>query len=173
MAAMKRLLLLRHAKSAWDDADLDDFDRPLAPRGIKASKKIGKLLRDDGLRPARALCSTAVRAKATWALVTEAMGGEVETEFRQDLYLAEPKAMLAAIAGVPDGCGTMIVIGHNPGMEKLTVALAASGAEKAIEDFQGGFPSAGLAVIEFDVERWAAVSPGSGRLARFVRPRTL
>lgn len=172
-AVMKRLLLLRHGKSEWGHADLDDFDRPLAPRGIKASKKIGAFLVERKLVPQHALCSDAVRAKQTWELVQDALGTRVETAFRGDLYLAEPKTMLTAAAGAPASCETLILIAHNPGLGRLTQELLADGDADAIADMGNNYPTAGLAVFECDIPDWRALPRAQAFLSHFVRPRQL
>ena len=172
-SVMKRLILLRHGKSEWGNADLDDFDRPLAPRGIKASKKIGKLLLDLDLVPQRALCSEAVRAKQTWDLVVDAIGRKVETTFRGDLYLAEPKTLLAAAAGAPNSCDALILIAHNPGLERLTDMLLADGEADAVANLGDSYPTAGLAVFECAIDGWDELPRTQAYLSHFVRPRQL
>lgn len=170
---MKRLMLLRHGKSDWSDSGLEDHDRPLAPRGVKSSRKVGAYLSREALVPERAWCSPAARARGTWDLVLEAIGQDVETEYRQDLYLAEPPAMLAAIASGPAGCDSLILIGHNPGLDRLTRMLIETGNRSVTASLGDNFPTAGLAVLEFETDDWAAVGPARGRLSRFVHPRNL
>ena len=170
---MKRLLLLRHGKSDWGDATLDDFDRPLAPRGIKASKKIGRFLVDQKLVPELVFCSEAVRARQTWDLVQECIDDPVDTKFREDLYLAEPRVLLAAARHAPATCDSLMLIAHNPGLGLLTGQLVADGDAAAIRNLGDNFPTAGLAVFECDIQSWDELPKTQAYLSHFIRPRKL
>ena len=162
---MKRLYLLRHAKSSWDRPELDDFDRPLAPRGVRAAPRMGEYMRARQYRPAIALCSPALRARQTWTHVRDALDCRTIERMRPELYDAEPTALLEAVRSVDSRYGSAIVIAHNPGIQELAAALAGGGA--TID----AYPTAALAV--FDVGDWADVRPGEGVLLEFVRPRDL
>lgn len=172
---MKTLLLLRHAKSSWDDPSLDDFDRPLNERGRKAAPRVGAWMRTSDWVPERVLCSAARRARETWARVEEALEADPppDVEVVQGLYLAEPHRILAFVRGQPEEVERVLVVGHNPGFEDLARILAGSGDPLARSLLGGGFPTGGLAVFRFPVERWEQVAPGGGRLEVFVRPRDL
>jgi phosphohistidine phosphatase len=158
-----RLLLLRHAKSDWS-GNLGDHDRPLAPRGRKAAPRIGAFMRKKGYVPEAVLCSTAERTKQTLELLLPQLRADPTVRYDRALYLAEWPALLAAL-----------MIGHNPGLEQLAVALTLQpqdAAERArFEALERKFPTAALAVLDFDVPLWEAVKPGTGRLRDFVRPR--
>jgi len=154
----RTVYLLRHAKSSWEHPALADIDRPLAPRGRKAAKKIARYLRDRDTRPALVLCSPAARARGTLAAIGEG-------EIRPELYGASADELLEVIRGLPDASGSVLLIGHNPGMEDLAAAFAPLPGEK--------FPTGALATFALDCERWADVAPGKAELVDYVVPREL
>lgn len=170
---MKRLLLLRHAKSDWADGGLDDFDRPLAPRGEAAAPVMGRYLKSRKLIPDLVLCSAAKRTRQTWDLVAPELKTAPEVRFRRGLYLAPPGRMLDALRKAPAAVKTLMLIGHNPGMAGLALRLAGGGRKKALAALAEKFPTTALAVIDFDVADWDSVADGAGRLTAFVRPRDL
>lgn len=171
---MKTLLLLRHAKSSWDDPDLSDFARPLAPRGEKAAPLIAKYMAQKCPAPGLVLCSGARRTVQTWELVSGRLGADLPVKFQRGLYLAPPSRLLAAIRRVPDDVDCLLMIGHNPGTEHLAARLSGPASDdKAFVRMMEKFPTAALAQIEFDLPAWPAVGDGTGRLRRFVRPRDL
>ncbi len=175
---MRRLMLLRHAKSSWNDADIDDIDRPLAPRGRKAAPLIGRHMSRAGLLPDLVLCSSALRARQTWELVvaewdSAIAAGAPRLEMRASLYLAPPGEILLMLQRLDDRIGTVMVIGHNPGMAALARQLAATGDPRGLNAINAKFPTAALAVITFDVDHWRALAPGRGCLQSFVRPKDL
>ncbi len=170
--SMKTLLLLRHAKSAWPDG-VADHDRPLAERGRRDAPRMGAYMAEAGLEPDFALVSSARRTQETWALVAPALGKDCPSQTVASIYEAEPGAILAAIHAAPQECGTLLVIGHNPGFEDLAAMLAPAGDADTLARLRAKYPTAGLAVIRFDGERWADVAPGAGRLAAFVTPKSL
>jgi len=168
------IFVLRHAKSDWNDPTLDDFDRPLAPRGRAAAPRVGRFLRDRGFVPERILCSTAARARATWDLVAKEMGTAPAAEFSDALYLAPKQKILAMIRALPDNCASVLVVGHNPGLHDLVLGLAgAQSNPKLLKRIERGFPTAAFAALVFDVDRWRNVSDYSGRLETFVRSKSL
>lgn len=175
---MKTLYLLRHAKSDWSRPGLEDFERPLAPRGIAAAPRMGRAMAARGWRPAAVLCSAARRARETWDRLGPALLGDADHEppvaVRKDLYGAAPAALLAAVRGSDDDWESLLVIGHNPELEALAAALCGEGSDaEALEALRRKYPTAALAVLEFDVVRWRDVGPGRGRLAAFLRPKDL
>lgn len=168
---MLTVLLLRHAKSRWDEPGLDDHDRGLAPRGEKAARRIGKAIAARGWRPELVLCSTARRTRDTWELVEAALPQPApELKLLKGLYLATPSALLAVIRRQPDAARTVVVVGHNPGLQGLAVALAGRTASSELRE---KYPTGALACLEFDVASWRDVAPGGGRLVAFLRPREL
>lgn len=164
---MLELLLLRHAKSDWGDPDLADHDRDLAPRGLKAAPRMGRLLRRRGLVPDLVLCSTARRARRTWELASAELASPPPVRHLRGLYLATPAQMLAAIRRQPPG--RLLLVGHDPGMHHLAIQLAAEGEPEALGSLNEKFPTAALAWLQLDIAAWQDVAPG--RLAGFFRPR--
>jgi phosphohistidine phosphatase len=170
---MKTLILMRHAKSAWDDPHQKDIDRPLNGRGRKAAPRMGAWLAGAGFGPDIVLCSTARRTRETLELIRGSLPAEVHTEFAQSLYMAAPREMLTEIGKAPAKAGTLMLVGHNPGIGSLAVLLAGRGEPKALGNMHGKFPTAAIAVLGFDVESWSGIAPGSGKLIAFQRPRDL
>ena len=167
---MRRLILLRHAKSDRPPGS-SDRERPLNPRGRRVAPAVGAYLASEGLVPDLALISPATRTQETWALVAEHVAAPTETV--PDIYEALPEEVLAAIRRAPDTAGTLIVVGHNPGIGELAAALVGEGPRKLRSRLALEFPTAALAVIDFEGDSWAGVGPGTGRLERFVRPRDI
>lgn len=170
---MLELLLLRHAKSAWDDPGLADRERPLNGRGRRAAALMGRFLSEAGLLPDRALLSAAARTRETFKrLRKEWTGPPPPAETLEDLYLAPPSAILACIRRHGGEARRLLVLGHNPGLERLGVRLAAAGSdEAALAALAEKFPTGGLAWFQFAADRWTDI--GEGRLLRFVVPRDL
>jgi phosphohistidine phosphatase len=168
---MRRLLLLRHAKSASPDG-VRDHERPLAPRGRKAAPLMAAYLRDEQLFPDLALVSSSRRTRETWDLVRPALG-EVETRFEPRIYEAPSERLLAVLREVPPSVRTLMIVGHNPGSADLARLLIGHGDRYAYARMAHKFPTAGLAVIDFATDGWAEVKPGGGRLDRFVTPKSV
>ncbi len=174
----KTLLLLRHAKSSWSDPTLADFERPLNPRGQKAAPRMGAYLRKQKLVPDLVLCSAARRAMETWSLAGDALakGGEtpVPIKYLRSLYLAPPSRILAALRRTPDEVESVLMVGHNPGMENLALGMAGPGSKaEAQSHMEVKFPTAALAELRFEAKRWRDIAPGTGNLVRFVTPKGL
>jgi phosphohistidine phosphatase len=164
MTEAKRLLLLRHAKSSWDDPALADHDRPLAPRGRKASKLLGAHLRQDQPRISLVLCSSAQRTRETLEFV--APTGEVLIE--RGLYGASADELLERLRRVPDKHDVVMLIGHNPAIEDLAIGLAGTDSGLAGQKF----PTCALATLTFNGP-WRDLAPGRVELVSFVKPREL
>lgn len=171
---MLTLLLLRHAKSSWENHSLDDFDRPLAKRGTRAASAIGAFLAAEGLKPQRVLCSSAVRTRATLApLLNELADPPPDVRYTDALYLAMPDAILDALRQQAGTAKTVLVVGHNPGIHALALTLSGDGERKALAELAMKFPTGGLAIITFEAGKWSEIKPASGRLERFITPRGL
>ena len=170
---MKILTLLRHAKSSWDDPVSRDFDRPLNKRGRKAARVVGRAMRDEGLAFDAIIASPAVRVVETLRDVGEGYGLALEPEQDQSLYLASPAVLLDRIHHVDDAVERLLVVGHNPGLEQLTLLLAGCAESGLRDEVELKYPTATLAEIRFDVDRWADVAAAGGTLTRFIRPRDL
>ena len=168
---MKRLYLLRHAKSSWKDRSLADSERPLAGRGRRAAKAMAAHLESERVRPELVLCSPARRARETLERVQAALGDEVDVLFEDALYGATEADLLARLRALPPEVGSVMVIGHNPGLEELALALSSEGAELA--RMREKYPTAALATIDLSVDGWSALERGGGELVAYVRPRDL
>jgi phosphohistidine phosphatase len=172
---VKRLLLLRHAKAERETAD--DLKRALEKRGETDSVRMGRFLREDVYIPDLILCSSSVRTRETLTRVLPELGVLPTVQYPSELYLAEPEIILSLIRGAPDKSGVLMIVGHNPGLEQSALALASVPLEKKLRKRYGTmeekFPTCALAVIDFDVPRWADVAPGRGELDAFVRPKDL
>ena len=164
---MKTLYLLRHAKSSWDEPGLADRDRPLAPRGRRASKVMAEHLRDERIAPELVLCSPSQRTRET----LDRIGLEERSEVRieDDIYGASPGDLIEVLHRVPDDVGSAMLIGHNPSIQDLALTLAAGGALDRVRE---KFPTAALATLELD-GNWAELAPGGAELVAFVKPKEL
>ena len=172
---MKRLLLLRHAKTEPAGAGVDDHERALMARGREDAPRLGRYIHKCGYDPELILSSTSVRTMQTVELVTEELPGVARVDYLEALYLAEPDVILAMIRLVPDKMNSLMVVGHNPGLEQIATLLAREPVKRKERDrfdlLEEKFPTAALAVLDFDVERWRDIEPGEGALKDFVRPR--
>jgi len=171
-----RLLLLRHAKSDWGK-DVDDHDRALAPRGRKAAPEVAHYMRKNDYLPDVVLCSTAQRTRETLDLLLAGWKKKPDIRYERGLYLADWPVLLANLKKAPANALSLLLVGHNPGMEQLGIALAAqpaSDSERArLQRLTQKFPTAALAVFVFDIASWRDLKPGTGQLVDFVRPKDL
>ena len=172
MPEAKRLFLLRHAKSSWDDPGLDDHERPLAPRGRRAVDVLSEYLRDNDIHPVQVLCSSSRRTRET--LEGVAPGGE--TLIEPELYHADAKQLLERLRRVPDDVESVMVIGHNPTMQITALRLAkpdssiGDGSHRA--QISQKFPTGALATLSFDGP-WSKLAPGCARLEDYIRPKAI
>ena len=164
MGETKRLYLLRHAKSSWDDPSLADHDRPLAPRGRRAAARIGAYLRDEQIRVDVVLCSSARRARETCDVL--APPGQISIE--PELYHASASDLLARVRHLPEDLDAVMLIGHEPAIRELAVDLV--GPDSALAERK--YPTGALAALTF-TGPWSALRPGRAELASFVSPREL
>lgn len=163
-----RLYLLRHAKSSWDDPSAADHDRPLAARGRRAAAVMADHMAEQRVRPDLVLCSTSVRTRETYERVEAVLGG-APVHYERGLYAASAHSLLERLRTVPDDIGSVLMIGHNPGLEELALHLARPSAER--DEIAQKFPTAALATLE--LTRWSELEPGGGTLVAYVRPRDL
>jgi phosphohistidine phosphatase len=171
---MRRLLLLRHAKAT--PAGRDDQARKLTGQGRRDAALIGARLRK--YCPIElVLCSPSARTRETWQLVAKEVGRGPDAQFPNALYLAPAAVMLSIVQGIADQAQSMLIVGHNPGTEELAAKLARDSQSKDErrwrEIMAEKFPTAALAVLEFDVGHWRDAVPHAGALAAFVRPKDL
>lgn len=169
---MRRLILLRHAKSDWPDG-VADQERPLASRGRSAAPRMGAYIAQQGLVADRVLISPARRTRETWELVSGQMPPVPTAASEPRIYDASCSRLLALVREQPRQIHTLMLIGHNPGMEDLAKTLIASGATPDLERLSEKFPTGALAVIDLPVDDWGATNPASGRLDRFIIPRDM
>ena len=167
---MSDLFVLRHAKSSWDDPELGDHDRPLAPRGRRAAKAMGGHLRRERIAPDLVLCSSARRTRETLDRIAPALGDDVAVSVEADLYAASADELLERLRTVDDDVESVMLIGHNPGLEQLALGLAGSGDE--LPDLRRKFPTGALATLSF-AGRWRDLALGSAELTDFVKPKQL
>jgi phosphohistidine phosphatase len=170
---MRRLLLLRHAKAERLQSGGRDHDRILAKRGREDAVAVGAYLVRHRLVPNRALVSTSARTRETWALVATALTKAPPAEFEGSIYEASPEAILKAIKATEPTAKTLVVVGHNPGVQQLAGTLIASGDIEARQRLLEEFPTAAFAMISFVAESWDGVHAAGGRLEHFVTPQTL
>lgn len=170
---MRRLLLLRHAKSDWSRPGQPDHARVLSSRGERAAPLMGRYLAEHGLVPQHAIVSTAERTRQTWQGLGKAVTRQPRVVYDERIYEAAPADLLAAIGDAPADAESLLVVGHNPGMQSLALALTGGGSAQARDALAAKFPTAALAVLDFDAADWTSLMPGSGRLERFVTPRSI
>ncbi len=162
---MKTILLLRHGKSDWEADYDDDHERPLAERGRSAAALIGSLLARVNQVPQHVLCSSAVRARETVRLAVEAGGWSCSVTVVPEFYGASTDAVLTRVATEDDALDSVLLAGHEPVWSVLAADLIGGGELR--------FPTAAMARIDFDVDRWSGVQPATGSLVWFVIPRLL
>jgi phosphohistidine phosphatase len=170
---MKRLYLLRHTKSSWDEPGLADRDRPLAPRGRKAAKRIAAYLRREDAAPAVVLCSSSVRTRQTLAAILPALDGDPEVLVEDGLYAADADTLLARIRAVPAAADSVLLIAHNPGIGDLAFSLAGGGDADALGRLGEGFPTGALATFTVAADAWDGLAAGGAELTAYVVPREL
>jgi phosphohistidine phosphatase len=162
---MKTLLVLRHAKSSWDDPALDDHERPLNKRGRRDAPRVGELVRDYGLTPDVVLSSDAVRARLTAEAVAEAAHYAGDILLDPQLYLAGPAEILSLLPAVRENAETVMIVGHNPGLEQLVEQLTGERQD---------LPTAALAQISLPIEQWRDLRLSTrGTLVDLWRPEEL
>ncbi len=162
---MKTILLLRHGKSDWDADFADDHERPLAKRGEKGARKMGRFLTTSRSVPDRAITSSATRTRQTLAIAAEAGGWTGPARVTDALYEADADAVLREIQSEPDDADTVVVVGHEPWSSRLVSVLIGGGAVQ--------MKTASVARIDVEVEAWADVQPGRGTLAFLLAPSAL
>jgi phosphohistidine phosphatase len=172
---MKRLFLLRHAKAQPADGGTEDFDRTLLLSGMQDGAAMARHLRKNEHRLDLILCSASARTTQTAELVLHEL--ESEIDYRDNLYLADAGKIIAAIRAAPASVASLMMVGHNPGMEDCAATLAREPVRRKErarhEALEEKFPTCALAILDFDVGRWRDVAPSSGKLVDFVRPRDI
>ena len=169
---MKTLTLLRHAKSAWDDPVERDFDRPLNGRGRRAAARIGQWLADEAATFDHVRASPAVRVRQTIEGVEDGLRRRLAPMFDARIYLASAVTLLDIVQGFEETAATGLLIGHNPGLEDLLL-LVTPDADPLRGQAEIKYPTATLAVLDFDIATWRDAGAGCAHLRHFIRPRDL
>lgn len=159
---MKKLYILRHAKSSWDNPILADFERPLNERGIKTADFVGKLISKNDFLPDLILSSPATRARETANIIKKTADLQADIKFEENIYEASPQMLLKIISEIQENFQTVMLVGHNPGLEGLIKILTSE---------TQSMPTAGLAIVEVNAEKWKEIKPESGILQNLVRPK--
>ena len=162
---MKTLLIMRHAKSSWDESEMHDHDRPLNKRGKLNAPRMGRLLREQDLVPDLIITSSARRARDTAGAVADQSGYEGEVKVEESLYAAPPEAYIEVLAAADDRYERILVIGHNPGLEELLETLASE---------REALPTAAIAQVDLSIQSWQELTDEtSGTLVKLWRPKDL
>jgi phosphohistidine phosphatase len=164
--AARWLIVLRHAKSAWPD--VDDHERPLAPRGERDAPRAGRWLRDAGQVPDQVVCSTARRTRETWALAQAELGASPPVSYDDEMYGAGLGEILRIVRHTPDSVRRLLLVGHEPGVSEVTLCLGRGSGP--YEQVQAKFPTGAIAVLAVP-GGWSELAPGRAKLTDFYTPR--
>ncbi|CAN5419030.1 histidine phosphatase family protein [soil metagenome] len=159
---MKTLFVLRHAKSSWDNNDLSDFDRPLNKRGLKTVPLMGEIMYENGYLPSLIVSSPAKRAKQTAILIKETAQMRSKIRYVEGIYEASPFQLLQIVSELDETHESAMIVGHNPGLEGLVKIL--TGKSRVM-------PTATLAIVDLNPEKWSEITPESGKLRTVIRPK--
>ena len=174
---MKRLFLLRHAKAERDRHGVDDEARVLAPRGREDAARIGRFLNEEVYIADLVLCSTAARTRETLQLILPQISVKPAVQYLDELYMADSDAILDLVRQTRETAGSLMIVGHNPGLEECARSLVRPPDERKLrkryETMMEKFPTGALAVIDFAAEQWSAIGGWVGELELFVRPKDL
>lgn len=168
---VRTIILLRHAKSSWSDPTLADIDRPLAPRGERASRSIAEYIRRKKIHPDLVLCSPSLRTRQTLGAIEPSLGKRSTVEVVPALYAASETELLEQLQALPHSIGSVMLIGHNPGLHDLARVLASRGAD--LRQLEEKFPTGALATLVADNDSWAGLGLGSATLVDYVVPKQL
>lgn len=171
---MPTLMLLRHAKSSWSDAETADVDRPLSPRGRRAAQAMGRFIAVEMPGPDLVLCSPARRARETWKFVAAELKSAPKLTIEEAIYdFGNGSRLLDVVQKRAGAAQRVMIVGHNPSIERLAVRLATAGDGKLRGRMARKYPTAALAVIDFESGGWAELPEAGGSLERFVRPKDI
>jgi phosphohistidine phosphatase len=178
----RKLVLLRHAKSAWPEG-VPDIDRPLGDRGRRDAPAVGRWLRLASYEPDLVLCSPARRARQTWQFAQAELGIQPDTSFEPAVYEATADSLLDLVRRIPSTARTVVIVGHDPGLPELAQALAGDTGQRGqheadqtpgiiLDRMRAKFPTAAVAVLEV-TGPWSELAPDCARLAEFITPREM
>lgn len=164
---MKKLILIRHAKSSWDDASIKDHDRILSERGLNDAPLVGKFLNKKNIIPDFVITSTAKRAAQTTEYVLKELDKDIRIRYDKNLYLTGSGKIIDIISKIEDDIKVLMVIGHNPDMPVLVERLTNK------HFLHPKFSTAGVAIIDFEIESWSEIKSTHGNLELFITPKML
>ncbi|MFJ5773773.1 SixA phosphatase family protein [Streptomyces sp. NPDC093094] len=167
---LRRLVVLRHAKSAWPEG-VPDHERPLASRGRRDAPAVGRALVEADCLPDLAVCSSAVRARQTWELASAEWGTPPPLRVDRRLYAAGVEELLAVVRETPSQVRTLLLVGHNPGLEDLILTLAAGDLDGALGTIREKYPTSAVAVLAWRGPAWDTLAPGRALLMSAFVPR--
>ncbi len=173
MTLMRRLILLRHAKSSWDSPLAGDFERVLDARGIADAASMGRYLAHERLMPDRVLVSTAHRTRQTWGLIAPHLPNQPDVQFDSRIYEAPAATLLGVVQENLEDAATLLLIGHNPGLQGLALHLAKHDNSAYRRRLEAKYPTCGLLILDFLFLDWADILPDTGIIERFESPKTL
>lgn len=168
---MKQLYLLRHAKSSWADPALADLERPLAARGQRACQALREAIRRHRIAPALILCSAARRTQETLQRISPAFAHDYVVAIEKRLYLASAAKLLERIRRLDDDISSVMLIGHNPGLQRFALLLAGGGDQRGLARLKAKFPTAAVVELTFAGGRWRDLAAGKAEVVRLVTPR--
>lgn len=170
---MTLLTIVRHAKSSWGDSGLADFDRPLNNRGRDAARRVGEELKKRGFRFDLVIASPARRVRETLDRMEKGYGEQLPVEFDDQVYGASEQALFDLVRRIPERAHAPMLIGHNPGLQELLLALTSDDNGGLRARVKAKFPTAAVALIDFPVPRWDEVGVGSGSIRELILPKQL
>ena len=170
---MKKLYVLRHAKSLSDNESMNDHARPISDHGRENAERIGEYLKEQNIHPDLVLCSTALRARMTLEQVQKGMGASLNVAYSDKLYLAPAGEMFSQAQAIDDRYSSALMVGHNPGMHQFCLLLTGRGDARSRKTLELKFPTCALAEFELDVASWREIVPGAGTLHQFLAPKLL
>jgi phosphohistidine phosphatase len=170
---MRKVILLRHAKSSWDEPGVGDHDRPLNARGKAAAPLIGRWLGERRHVPDTVLCSSSERTKETVRRMRAVLPELPEPAIEHALYHASPERMRDRLARLPQDCWTVMLVGHNPGLGSLVRQMSDGREDRRCSRACEHFPTGAAAVLEIDLETWSDIDFAKARIVDFATPRQL
>ena len=170
---MTLLTVIRHAKSSWDDPAIDDFDRSLNERGRHAAQRIGEELKRRGFKFDLILASPARRVRDTLDCIEKGYGSALPVQFEPQIYEASEATLFELVRRISERAHAPMLVGHNPGLQRLILALTGEDEGGLRERIRAGLPTAAVALIELPAPRWAEVMQGSGQIRELILPRDL
>lgn len=170
---MRRLTILRHAKSSWDDPHLEDYNRPLNDSGWKAARRMARELEKRKMKFDLIIASPAARVRETIDGLTQKLRFNVEIRFEPRMYAASEEMLLMIVRDIRESAHAPLLVGHNPGLQQLLVALTHKDPDDLRSRVEEKFPTAALATIELPAHRWTDVKLATGEITELILPKQL